>query len=144
MTSAGGSRRGRHSEQPVPARGPVRELRHQITWLSQQVAAAARRPDAFTALQDLLCDMAQRLAGDRVLAAVLPKGDQWMEDTGLTEHLARIVAAAQRQGRLRPDATVQNIRVMIGGCSRVLIDQGIHDPAQWRRYANLVLDALRA
>jgi AcrR family transcriptional regulator len=117
--------------------------RHQITWLAERVAAAAGEPDAFTALRDLLGDMAERLAGDRVLAAVLPQDDRWLEDTGLTEQLTRIVAAARRQGRLRSDATIQDIRILLGGCARALIDQDIRDPAEWRRYANLVLNALR-
>ena len=117
--------------------------RHQITWLSQRIAAAAREPDAFTALSDLLGDMAERLAGDRVLAAVLPKGDRLTEDTGPAEDLARVIAAAQRQGRLRADVSIEDVRVLLGGCSRVLIERGIHDPAQWRRYAGLVLNALR-
>lgn len=117
--------------------------RHQMTWLAERVAAAAGEPDAFAALRDLLGDMAERLARDRVLAAVLPKDDRWLEDTGLTGQLTRIVAAARQQGRLRPDATIQDIRILLGGSARALIDQNIRDPAEWRRYANLVLNALR-
>ncbi|MDN3354367.1 TetR/AcrR family transcriptional regulator [Actinomadura sp. DC4] len=115
--------------------------RHQVIWLTERVAAAAEESDAFTALRELLGDMSERLAGDRVLAAVLPTDDQWIE--GLTEQFSRIVDAARRQGRLRSDATIQDIRILLGGSSRALIEQGIHDPAQWRRYANLVLNALR-
>jgi hypothetical protein len=33
--------------------------------------------------------------------------------------------------------------VLVGGFSRVLLDLGDRDPATWRRYTGLVLDALR-
>ena len=66
-----------------------------------------------------------------------------MKDTGLTEQLTRLVAAARRQGRLRSDATIQDIRILPGGCARALIGRDVRDSAGWRRYATLVLTALR-
>lgn len=117
--------------------------RHGLAWLADRVAAAARRPDAFTALHDLLGDISEKLAGDRVLVEVLPQARQWREDNGLNLQFAQIIAAAQRQGRLRSDVTPQDLQVLVGGYARVLLDLGIHDPAQWRRYATLALNALR-
>ncbi|MEU5885148.1 helix-turn-helix domain-containing protein [Spirillospora sp. NPDC047279] len=117
--------------------------RHRITWLIERVDAAARQPDAFEALRSLLIDIAERLASDRFLVEVLPHDQRWNGQTRSTEQFAGLVAAAVEQGRLRPDATLQDIRVLVGGYSRVLLDLGIRDPAQWRRYAALALDALR-
>lgn len=36
-----------------------------------------------------------------------------------------------------------DIRILIGGCARVLAELGIRDLEQWRRYADLVMSALR-
>lgn len=117
--------------------------RHQLGWFAEQIQAATRRPDAFEALQDLFGDIAERRAGDRFLAEVLPHARQWREENNLTEQFAQIIANAQAQGKLRTDATTLDIQVLVGGCSRVLLDLDVQDPGRWRRYAMLALDALR-
>ena len=43
-----------------------------------------------------------------------------------------------------PDATPAELRVLWLGTTRMLAADGVDDPAEWRRYAALVLDALRA
>ena len=56
-------------------------------------------------------------------------------------------AAGPREGaghRCAPDATAQDLRVLWGGAARMLAADEVDDPAEWRRYAALVLDALRA
>ena len=45
---------------------------------------------------------------------------------------------------MRPDASPEELRVLWLGVTRVLSADGVDDPAEWRRYAALVLDALRA
>ena len=37
-----------------------------------------------------------------------------------------------------------DLRVLWAGAARVLAADGVEDPAAWRRYAALALDALRA
>ena len=118
--------------------------RHRLAWFARRVAEASRRPDAYAALQELLCDVSERLAEDRILVEVLPRARQWREDDAVSQQFARLIAAAQRQGRLRADVTTQDVRVLVGGYARVLLDLGVTDPAQWRRYAVLALNALRA
>ncbi len=45
---------------------------------------------------------------------------------------------------MRADASPEELRVLWLGVTRVLAADGVDDPAEWRRYAALVLDALRA
>lgn len=117
--------------------------RHHLTWLTERVERAAADPDALAALRSLLDDLSDRLAGDRSFAETLPRTMRPSDRDRTDDVLTRIITAAKRAGHLRPDVTVQDIRVLVGGYSRVLLDLGIRDKAQWRRYATLVLDALR-
>ena len=117
--------------------------RHRLAWLTDRVAAtAAFQDDAFAALQDLLGDIAERLASDRLLVDVLAQAKRWREEN-FTEPFSRLLEDAKRQGRIRSDATSQDVQVLVGGSSRVLLELDIRDPAQWRRYSTLALNALR-
>ncbi|CAI7977228.1 hypothetical protein FRAHR75_320036 [Frankia sp. Hr75.2] len=55
----------------------------------------------------------------------------------------RQVDAAREQGTLRSDVTALDVRILVGGYARVLSDLGIRDPEEWRRYAGMVMAALR-
>lgn len=117
--------------------------REHVRWLDGLVVEADQHEDAFQALSDLFGAIAARLAEDRLFTQVLGQAEQWRDGRERTGALDRIVAAAKLQGTLRPDATAQDIEILVGGFSRVLVDLDIRDPAVWRRYSTLVLDALR-
>ncbi|MEV0354698.1 helix-turn-helix domain-containing protein [Nocardia sp. NPDC050697] len=117
--------------------------RHHHTWLSERIERAAGTGDALDGLRDFLDDLSDRLAADRSFAEILPRTLDLHDRERASDVLAGLIRAAQRDGHLRADATVQDIHVLVGGYARVLLDLGIRDPAQWRRYAGLVLDALR-
>ena len=55
-----------------------------------------------------------------------------------------LMERAKAQGRMRANATSADLRVLWGGAARMLAADDVDDPAEWRRYAALVLDALRA
>ncbi|MBW8482311.1 TetR/AcrR family transcriptional regulator [Actinomadura parmotrematis] len=117
---------------------------HRAAWLDARTAEAVAEPDAYAALRRLLVDISERIAYDRILAEVLPGHERSKRDHPRPlERFAELLAGAQEQGRIRADATVEDIRVLVGGYSRVLIEQDVRDPARWRRYAGLALDALR-
>ncbi|QGG40398.1 TetR/AcrR family transcriptional regulator [Aeromicrobium yanjiei] len=128
-----------------PTKGDLVEAvaREQIRWLDALAAEAEQHEDAFQALADLLGEIAARLAEDRLFGQVLGRADQWRGDHERAGVLDRIVAAAQRQGTLRPDATTTDLQVLVSGFSTVLLDRDDRDPATWRHYVALVLDALR-
>jgi hypothetical protein len=51
---------------------------------------------------------------------------------------------AKKQGRMRRDATPEDVRVLFSGLTHSLPVGEQHDPKVWRRYANLIADALGA
>jgi AcrR family transcriptional regulator len=105
-------------------------------------------PDAWDALHELMREKAVEHCGDRTFASAL--------QTGLTRDLlaeARVrmwgpveelMERAKAQGRMRESATSADLRILWGGAARMLTADGVGDPAEWRRYAALVVDALRA
>lgn len=54
-----------------------------------------------------------------------------------------LVEAAKASGQVRPDAGVRDVRVVLCGIVRQLIVLDERDPAVWRRYAHMILTALR-
>ena len=50
---------------------------------------------------------------------------------------------AKAQGHDPPERDLRRLRVLWGGAARMLTADEVDDPAEWRRYAALVLDALR-
>ena len=104
--------------------------------------------DGWAALHTLLTEKAAEQCGDRSLAGALQAG---LAADLLAAARRRMWAAigqlmerAQAEGRMRPDVTPQDLRVLWLGTTRVLAADGVDDPAEWRRYAGLVLAALRA
>jgi hypothetical protein len=50
---------------------------------------------------------------------------------------------AKSSERIRDDATILDLRILLCGAILQLMALGERDPALWRRYAHLVLQALR-
>jgi AcrR family transcriptional regulator len=105
-------------------------------------------PDAWDALHELMREKAVEHCGDRTLASALQAG---VSSDSLAEARRRMWGAvdelmerAKAQGRMRENATSADLRVLWGGAARMLAADGVDDPAEWRRYVGLVLDALRA
>lgn len=123
----------------------VRAIAHdQLEWLDDRIGASADHPDAVVALEELLGDISERLARDRLFSQVLGQAGQWRQDKDHAGQLDVLIRRGRDEGRLRADVTAQDLQVLMGGCSRILLELDIRDPAQWRRYAMLVLQALRA
>ena len=103
--------------------------------------------DGWSALHTLLAEKAAEQCGDRSLASALAD----IAPDLLAEARRRVwgavgelMARAQAEGAMRADATTEDLRVLWGGATRMLAADRVDDPAAWRRYAGLVLDALRA
>lgn len=114
---------------------------YQLRWVEERIAWAAEQPDAHQALGVFLDDLAERLASDRILADVVPQ-DLSSRTQRMAEALSALLDAAKAQGRLRPDVSNEDVRVLFGGSIRQLVAMGIRDPAVWRRYSRLILRAL--
>jgi len=55
-----------------------------------------------------------------------------------------LMARARAEGRMRAGVTSQDVRVLFAGASQMLRAEGNREPATWRRYAELVANAMRA
>jgi AcrR family transcriptional regulator len=104
--------------------------------------------DAGAAFRGVLVSMAETQACDRVmlgalrLTATLPELEQARRSA--TKAMERLMRSAKAQGRLRRDATPDDVRVLLSGLPHTLSAEQQRDAKLWRRYANLVADALGA
>lgn len=116
--------------------------------MAADARAAAERPDAWEAFVDLLVSSAVRMAGDCTFSAGLSHESPLPEMTAAKQEMFAamdtLMARAQAEGRMRAGATSQDIRVLFAGASQMLRAEGNRDPATWRRYAELVANAVRA
>ena len=60
------------------------------------------------------------------------------------EALRVLIERAIAHGSMRADAQVADLKVLLSGIARSLGAEQERDPAVWRRYAQLVVDAMRA
>jgi AcrR family transcriptional regulator len=104
--------------------------------------------DPWAALVALLVEGAERHCADRAITAGIGTGIHLPELEAARASLWRTVGLlmdrAKEQGAMRLDARPADLRVLWAGAARVLAADGVDDPAEWRRYAALVVDALRA
>lgn len=110
---------------------------------TDRVLDALPAPDAFAAFEELLLSAAESSAANRLLPTGLT-----CETPELAASRARCRAAMQQlmdravdQGRMRPDVTSADVTLLFNGMTSQLV--GESDPAVWRRYAALLVAALR-
>ena len=123
-------------------------LVERLRWFTERARNAAARPDAWEAFVDLLVESAERQAGDCTFSAglahesVLPEVISARE--AMHEAIDALMARAQAAGRMREGVTSRDVRVLFAGTAQMLRADGNRDPAEWRRYAELVANAVRA
>ena len=105
--------------------------------LERRTLAALAEPDAYQALTTYIVDLFATLAQNRLLADALVAGTVSTDRILALQN--ELLAAAQQE--LRPDTTVTDILVLVGGAVRQLVRLGV-DEAAWRRYGELVVAAL--
>lgn len=117
-----------------------------LAWTAERVEAAAARPDAWEAFVELLEEMASRQADDCSFAGGMGHATTLPEvveaRAALKASIEGLLARAQEQGRMREDVTPDDVRVLFTGMAHVLREDGVRDPAQWRRYAGLIAAAV--
>ncbi len=123
-------------------------LSERLRWFAAAAREAAERPDAWAAFVALLCDSAERQAGDCTFSAGLAHESALPEVAAAREEMHEaidaLMARAQAEGRMRPGVTSRDVKVLFAGVAQMLRADGNRDPAEWRRYAGLVADAMRA
>lgn len=119
-----------------------------LRWWSSRLEEAIESEDPWTGLARAIEDATERQASNRVLAGSLgPIGDlpEVAEVRARSRNaLGRLLELAKAQGKARPDASVDDVRVLFVGVARTLFEDEERDPAAWRRYGSLIVDALRA
>jgi AcrR family transcriptional regulator len=114
---------------------------YQLRWMEHRITQALAESDPYQALTVLVGDLAERLAGDRVLVDVLPASRQ-VHNRNIMTGIEALLIAARDQGRILPEVTVVDFQILFGGYTRQLGAMEIRDPLVWRRYGALVLRAL--
>jgi AcrR family transcriptional regulator len=101
--------------------------------------------DPWEAFSSTLWHGAEQQLADRALAQVLATQppETWQhaaeEATGLADHMAELLAAAQGAGVVRADLRVEDVPMMMCGLGAV-----VQNGRDWRRYMRLVLDGMRS
>lgn len=119
---------------------------HLLRQLRERVNAAAAEPDSSRALAGLVTYLFRRLRTDQMTAEllrshVIPAAETIRRD--IRDIIERLIQDAKSSGNIRPDATVDDLDVLVAGCALRLHQNGIVDLAAWDRQAELVLSALR-
>jgi AcrR family transcriptional regulator len=123
-------------------------IAERLRWFAGQAREAAERPDAWAAFVALLCDSAERQAGDCTFSSGLANESALPEVAearkAMLDALDALMARAQAEGRMRQGVTSRELKTLFAGMAQMLRAEGNRDPAEWRRYAGLVADAMRA
>ena len=104
-------------------------------------------PDAWAAFEQLVVEGAARHCADKAISAGISAGIDLPElaaaRASLWRAVERLMERAKAQGAMRRDVRPDDLRVLWGGVARMLVAEGVRDPGEWRRYAALVVGALR-
>ena len=123
-------------------------IAERLRGFTEAAQRAATQSDAWEAFVALLCDAAEHQATDCTFAAGLSHESTLPElveaRAVLHATLDELMARAKAQGRMRADVTSQDVKVLFAGMSQMLRAEDNRDPREWRRYAGLVADAMRA
>lgn len=118
-----------------------------LEWITELATARLTHDDPGAAVREVVIAIAEQQASDCAVAGALaaaidlPELHAARADTHAA--LAALVDRARATGALRPDATADELRVLLTGVSQVLRADGVKDPKTWRRYGTLAADALR-
>ena len=119
-----------------------------VLWFEREARAAAAGPDpwgAFTAFMDRVAEAHCR---DRGMVFSMSQGlelpDLVAARADAHEALRALMDRAIATGAMRADAAPEDLRVLLRGVASSLATAEERDPAVWRRFAQLVVNAFRA
>ncbi|MFE9252477.1 TetR/AcrR family transcriptional regulator [Streptomyces sp. NPDC007088] len=117
-------------------------VEHRLARLHKITAPALSQSDPYRAFSDYVLLLFESLADDRLLSEVLADAG-FRGTSGLLTQLSDLMEAAKTTGKVRADATTRDLRVVLCGSAVQLIGIAEREPALWRRYGELTLQALR-
>jgi AcrR family transcriptional regulator len=110
--------------------------------------AALDEPDPWEAFVSVLWFGGEKTSGDRAFSEVVAAGDEVSRRTcpgkeQLTESVGELMRRAKAAGRMRDDAMVEDIGLLMCGVgSASAMEHPL--PNAWRRHLGIVVDGLRA
>jgi AcrR family transcriptional regulator len=123
-------------------------LTQRVRWFEREVRAAAASDDPWGAFTGFMERIADAYCEDRGMVASMSQAIELAElveaRAAAHEALSELIERAIAQGAMRPDAQPADLKILLSGIARSLAAEQERDPAVWRRYARLVVDALRA
>ncbi|MBP2708171.1 TetR/AcrR family transcriptional regulator [Microbispora sp. RL4-1S] len=115
---------------------------YRLEELERSTAAVLAEPEPYRLFRHYVLRLFESLAGDRLLSEMLADS-RWQGAAVLMTRLTDLMEAAKESGHIRQDATTLDLRVVLCGMMLQLIRVADRDPALWRRYGELTLQALR-
>ena len=119
-------------------------VRERFEEIAGYALEALERDDAWEGFCQLVWRAAERNAADLAFCEAVSSTDcsAIVEDVGLMRSTELLIERAQAQGRMRLDATGEDVPIMMVGAAAVM--QMSPTPDAWVRYLTLMLDGLRA
>ncbi|MFI1839952.1 TetR/AcrR family transcriptional regulator [Streptomyces olivaceoviridis] len=118
-------------------------VEHRLAELERITAPALAEAEPTRTFDTYVLLLFENLARDRLLSEVLAEGRSTAYTGPLLDRLAALMEEARAAGRIRPDANPLDLRVVLCGMCLQLVNLAERDPALWRRYGQLTLQALR-
>ena len=117
-------------------------------WFEAEARAAAADPDPWRAFAAFMTRVAEAHCRDRGMVFSMSQGLDLPEllqaraDAG--DALRELMDRAIATGAMRADAAPEDLKVLLRGVASSLAGAEERDPAVWRRFADLVVNAFRA
>ncbi|MGW5523502.1 TetR/AcrR family transcriptional regulator [Gordonia sp. NPDC003950] len=120
-----------------------------LNTVNAKTAAALENDDPWAAVVDLVTWLAQSMAEDRGLAAIIMRVDHSHPDitavkTQMSERVEQMFTRARDAGVVRPDLASTDFYAIFTMLSAVADATQETAPGVWRRYLGLILDAIKA
>jgi AcrR family transcriptional regulator len=118
-------------------------VRERFSEIAQFAKEALRHEDAWEGFCELIWRGAERNAEDRAFCDAVAFTDcsEIVAASGLGHMTQDLMRRAQGQGRMRLDATDEDVPIMMSATASVMRN---HPSEAWRRHLTIMLDGLRA
>jgi AcrR family transcriptional regulator len=119
-----------------------------VRWFALEARGAAADPDPWGAFAAFMTSVAEAHCRDRGMVFSMSQGMDLPEllaaRADAHDALRELMDRAIATGAMRADAEPADLKVLLSGVASSLATAEERDPAVWRRFAQLVVDAFRA
>jgi AcrR family transcriptional regulator len=120
-------------------------MEFKLRTLSERMAVATRREDAWEGLRDLLVMVMGDVREDRLLGdALLLRPDLFPPESAAVAQVNALLERGQEQGVIDPDIRGSDLSLMVSGVASSLAASDQRSPAAWTRAAEFIANSARA